>query len=47
MLYEERDEKFYDILSECHKQKEYKNRDDWVGNVIHRELCKGLDFLPY
>lgn len=22
---------------------EHKNRYDWVGNIIHRELCKGRD----
>ena len=25
-------------------QKEYKARHDWVGNVIHWELCKKLKF---
>ena len=24
-------------------QKEYKTRHEWVGNVIHWELCKELD----
>ena len=24
--------------------KEYKAKDDWVGKVIHWELCKGLIF---
>ena len=30
------------IISECNKmaQKEYKARHDWVGNVIHWEMCK-------
>ena len=34
------------ILSECSKltQKEHKTRLDWVGNVIHWELCKKLIF---
>ena len=34
------------ILSECSKwaQKEYKTRHDWVGKVIHWELCKKLKF---
>ena len=34
------------IINKCSKlaQKEYKNRYDWVGKVIHRELCKGLKF---
>ena len=32
------------IISECSKmaQKEYKTRHDWVGMVIHWELCKKL-----
>ena len=32
------------IISECSKstQKEYKNRHDWVGKIIHWELCKKL-----
>ena len=25
-------------------QKEYKTRSDWVGKVIHWELCKKLKF---
>ena len=25
-------------------QKEYKTRHDWVGNVIHREMCKKFKF---
>ena len=34
------------IISECSKlaQKEYKTRHDWVGKVIHCELCKKLKF---
>ena len=30
------------IISECSKfaPKEYKTRHDWVGKVIHQELCK-------
>ena len=30
------------IISECSKlaQKEYKTRHDWVGKVIHWEMCK-------
>ena len=32
------------VISECSKlaQKEYKTRRDWVGKVIHWELCKKL-----
>ena len=25
-------------------QKKYKTRHDWVGNVIHREMCKKFKF---
>ena len=34
------------IISECNKlaQKEYNTRHDWVGKVIHWELCKKLKF---
>ena len=34
------------IISECSKltQKKYKTRHDWVGKVIHSELCKRLKF---
>ena len=34
------------IKSECSKfvQREYKTRHDWVGNVIHWELCKKFKF---
>ena len=34
------------MISECSKlvQKEYKTRHDWVGKVIHWELCKKLKF---
>ena len=34
------------IISVCCKlpQKEYKVRHDWVGNVIHWEMCKKLKF---
>ena len=34
------------ILSEWSKlpQKEYKTKHDWVGKVIHLELCKILKF---
>ena len=35
-------------ISECSKlvQKEKKTRHDWVGKVIHKELCKKLKFDP-
>ena len=44
-LCDDRDETINHI-SECRKlaQKEYKTRHDWVGKVIHRELCKKLKF---
>ena len=34
------------MISECGKlaQREYKTRHDWVGKVIHRELCKKFEF---
>ena len=34
------------IIRECSKlaQREYKARDDWVGKVIHWEMCKKLKF---
>ena len=34
------------IINECSKlaQKEYKTRLNWVGKVIHWELCKELKF---
>ena len=33
-------------ISECWNlaQKEYKNRHDWVGKVIHWEVCKEIKF---
>ena len=33
------------IISKCSKQtqKEYKTRHDWVGKVIHWELCKKME----
>ena len=41
----EREETINRIISECSKlaQKEYKTRHDWVGKVIHRELCLKLN----
>ena len=40
--YGDRDEIINHIISECSKlaQKEYKTRYDWVGKVIHWEMCK-------
>ena len=34
------------MISECSKlaQKQYKTTHDWVGKIIHRELCKKLKF---
>ena len=33
-------------MNECSKlaQKEYKTKHDWVGKVIHWELCKRVKF---
>ena len=42
----DRDETINHIISECSKlaQKEYKTRYDWVGKVIHWEMCKKFKF---
>ena len=42
----DRDETINHIISECRKlaQEEYKERHDWVGNVIHWEICKKFKF---
>ena len=42
----DRDEAINYIINECSKvaQKEYKTRHDWVGKVIHWELCKNVKF---
>ena len=42
----DRDETINHIISECNKlaQKEYKARHDWVGKVIHWEMCKKFKF---
>ena len=42
----DRDETINHIISECSKlaQKEYKTRHDWLGKVIHWEMCKKLKF---
>ena len=46
LLHGDRDEMFYFVISGCSKlaQKEYKTRHDWVGKVIHWELCKKQKF---
>ena len=38
----DRDETINHLISECSKlaQNEYKTRHDWVGKVIHWEMCK-------
>ena len=38
----DRDETINHIISECSKlaQKKYKTRHNWVGKVIHLEMCK-------
>ena len=45
-LCSDRDETINRIISECRKltQKEYKTRNNWVGKVIHWELCKKFKF---
>ena len=47
-LYGDRDETIHHIISQCSKleQKEYKTRYDWVGKVIHWEMCKKFKFDP-
>ena len=42
----DRDETINHIISESSKlaQKEYKARHDWVGKVIHWEMCKKFKF---
>ena len=42
----DRDDTINQIISECSKlpQKEYKAWHDWVGKVIHREMCKKFKF---
>ena len=42
----DRDETINHIISECSKlaQREYKTRHDWVGKVIHWEMCKKSKF---
>ena len=42
----DRDETINHIISECSKLalKEYKARHDWVGKVIHWEMCKKFKF---
>ena len=43
---DDRDETINHIISECTKlaQKEYKTRHDWLGKVIHWEMCKKFKF---
>ena len=45
-LYGDRDETINHIISECSKlvQKEYKTRHNWVGKVIHGDMCKKSNF---
>ena len=46
MLCDDRDETINHIISDCSKlaQKVYKARHDWVGKVIHWEMCKKFKF---
>ena len=43
----DRDETINHIISECSKsaQKEYKARYDWVGKVVHWEMCRKFQFV--
>ena len=45
-LFGDRDETINHIIIECSKlaQKEYKARHDWMGKVIHWEMCKKFKF---
>ena len=45
-LYSDRDKTINHIISECSKlaQKDYKTRHDWVGKMIHWEMCKKFYF---
>ena len=45
-LWGDRDETISHIISECSKlaQAEYKTIHDWVGKVIHWEMCKKFKF---
>ena len=45
-LCSDRDETINHIISECSKlaQKDYKTRHDWVGKLIHWEMCKKFKF---
>ena len=42
----DRDETINHIISECSKlaQKEFKARHDWVGKMIHWEMCRKFQF---
>ena len=42
----DRDETINHIISECSKlaQKEYKAIHDWIGKVIHWEMCRKFQF---
>ena len=42
----DRDETINHIISECSKlaQREYKVRHDWVGKVVHWEMCRKCQF---
>ena len=42
----DRDETINHIINERDKfaQREYETRHDWVGKVIHKEMCKKFEF---
>ena len=44
-LYGDREETINHIISKCSKlAQEYKTRHDWLGKVIHWQMCKKLKF---
>ena len=45
-LYGDTEETVNHLIAECSKlvQKDYKTKHDWLGKVIHWELCKRLKF---
>ena len=46
MFCSDKDETINHIISKCSKsaQKKYKTRHDWVGNLIHWEMCMKIKF---
>ena len=48
-LYGDRDETVNHIISDCVKlsQKELKTKHDWVGKMIHWEMCKKFKWYKH